>query len=340
MCFLVGNDFIPSLPFLEIDDGGITLLFDSYRQLISTWSGYLVDAEKGKVRMPSLISIFSSIAVNESKKLLELHEQDMEDALYKTDDSETFETADVENSLKSMLGIGASQGATESSGLSSIENNIKSMLNLQPEEEESEDVESAEPSQSDSQQPQPPQGDEASSLLKSLLGIGSSEGKETKETKETKDESTDFIRSLLSSPSTSSPPPTRSTPSPQTIASIQTPLEALSQIPSQAPPSASPSSTSHVLPFDDPTIPPEKRQIIAEMKDKYYRAKLQKSEGEISLELRKDVCKQYIEGLVWTLNYYYHGHLSWMWYFGYHCAPFASGHFPFSSHLRPGVDFV
>jgi 5'-3' exonuclease len=33
----------------------------------------------------------------------------------------------------------------------------------------------------------------------------------------------------------------------------------------------------------------------------------------------------YMEGLVWTLNYYYHGHLSWSWYYPFHVSPLASG---------------
>ncbi len=29
-------------------------------------------------------------------------------------------------------------------------------------------------------------------------------------------------------------------------------------------------------------------------------------------------------GLLWNLNYYYQGHLSWKWYYGYHVGPFVS----------------
>lgn len=58
-------------------------------------------------------------------------------------------------------------------------------------------------------------------------------------------------------------------------------------------------------------------------KDYYYNDKF-----HISIK-NKEFCesikKSYIEGLVWVLNYYHHGCISWNWYYPYHYAPLISG---------------
>ncbi|GAA5866607.1 hypothetical protein JCM8547_005474 [Rhodosporidiobolus lusitaniae] len=57
-------------------------------------------------------------------------------------------------------------------------------------------------------------------------------------------------------------------------------------------------------------------------KERYYR---QKFGVELSdVEFRKKVVKHYVEGLCWVLEYYYQGPPSWVWYYPFHFAPFAS----------------
>lgn len=46
MCMLVGNDFLPHSPHLEIDGGAISLMMGSYIDLLQEWGGYLTDKEK------------------------------------------------------------------------------------------------------------------------------------------------------------------------------------------------------------------------------------------------------------------------------------------------------
>lgn len=46
MCILVGNDFLPHCPHLEIDSGAISLMMSSYVDLLSEWGDYLTDKEK------------------------------------------------------------------------------------------------------------------------------------------------------------------------------------------------------------------------------------------------------------------------------------------------------
>ena len=46
MCMLVGNDFLPHCPHLEIDNGALSLMLSTYIDLLPEWGGYLTDKEK------------------------------------------------------------------------------------------------------------------------------------------------------------------------------------------------------------------------------------------------------------------------------------------------------
>jgi len=46
MCMLVGNDFVPHIPHLDIAEGALNLMFRSYKELMPTWGGYLTDLHR------------------------------------------------------------------------------------------------------------------------------------------------------------------------------------------------------------------------------------------------------------------------------------------------------
>lgn len=46
MCMMVGNDFLPHSPHLEIDSGALSLMLTNYIDLLPEWGGYLTDREK------------------------------------------------------------------------------------------------------------------------------------------------------------------------------------------------------------------------------------------------------------------------------------------------------
>mmetsp|Transcript_29208 Transcript_29208/g.43057 ORF Transcript_29208/g.43057 Transcript_29208/m.43057 type:complete len:821 (+) Transcript_29208:127-2589(+) len=46
MCMMVGNDFLPHCPHLEIDNGALSLMLSTYIDLLPEWGGYLTDKEK------------------------------------------------------------------------------------------------------------------------------------------------------------------------------------------------------------------------------------------------------------------------------------------------------
>lgn len=60
MCMLVGNDFIPHLPHLDISEGAIELMFRVYRRLLPTWGGYLTDRNRlHPGRLESFLKVLS-----------------------------------------------------------------------------------------------------------------------------------------------------------------------------------------------------------------------------------------------------------------------------------------
>lgn len=46
LCMLVGNDFLPHIPHLEINNGALSLMLNNYVDLLGEWGGYLTDKEK------------------------------------------------------------------------------------------------------------------------------------------------------------------------------------------------------------------------------------------------------------------------------------------------------
>jgi len=46
MFMLVGNDFLPHCPHLEIDNGALSLMLNNYIDLLPEWGGYLTDQDK------------------------------------------------------------------------------------------------------------------------------------------------------------------------------------------------------------------------------------------------------------------------------------------------------
>jgi len=57
-------------------------------------------------------------------------------------------------------------------------------------------------------------------------------------------------------------------------------------------------------------------------KSRYYKAKFRINYAEEHARMN-EIAREYMEGLVWVLRYYYQGCCSWTWYYPFHYAPFA-----------------
>ncbi len=64
LCFLVGNDFLPHLPSMEIREGAIDVMMSCYRDLLPTLGGYL--AQDGQIAFPRLGALMKRIAALEN----------------------------------------------------------------------------------------------------------------------------------------------------------------------------------------------------------------------------------------------------------------------------------
>jgi 5'-3' exonuclease len=66
-CFFIGNDFLPSLNTLDIDEGSLTLIFKFYSKSLLENEGYITD--KGKIDFKRAEKIFAQLAKNELESL-------------------------------------------------------------------------------------------------------------------------------------------------------------------------------------------------------------------------------------------------------------------------------
>ena len=75
-CMLVGNDFLPPLPTVDINEGSLDSMFDLYRELLPTLGGYLTHA--GDLHRGRLEVLMKALADQEAD-VLDARAQDAED---------------------------------------------------------------------------------------------------------------------------------------------------------------------------------------------------------------------------------------------------------------------
>ena len=68
LCIFVGNDFLPSLPLLDIREGAVTMLMNIYRRLLPTWSDYIIQPG-GSINYLQVQSLMSEVFANEGNIL-------------------------------------------------------------------------------------------------------------------------------------------------------------------------------------------------------------------------------------------------------------------------------
>lgn len=69
MCFLLGNDFLPHLPCLNIRRDGLSILLDVYKKKIVNSSKWLISRETGKIKWKSMRLLIEELSKMESELL-------------------------------------------------------------------------------------------------------------------------------------------------------------------------------------------------------------------------------------------------------------------------------
>ena len=80
MTFLVGNDFLPHMPTLDIGDGAFDLLFTLYKKQRDTWGHNQYLTERGEIMDPARLEVFLAAIGQEETNILEKREDD--EAIY------------------------------------------------------------------------------------------------------------------------------------------------------------------------------------------------------------------------------------------------------------------
>jgi 5'-3' exoribonuclease 1 len=63
MCFLIGNDFLPNVPTVDISSGGIDSLFATYAKVVPQLDGYLTDS--GRLVLPNVEAYLKALGDSE-----------------------------------------------------------------------------------------------------------------------------------------------------------------------------------------------------------------------------------------------------------------------------------
>ena len=64
ICMLVGNDFLPQMPHLDIVDGSLDLMMSTYRELLPVMGGHITDKEQ--IHLPRLELLCRALATFEA----------------------------------------------------------------------------------------------------------------------------------------------------------------------------------------------------------------------------------------------------------------------------------
>ncbi|KAH3746210.1 5'-3' exoribonuclease 3 [Pelomyxa schiedti] len=305
VCFLVGNDFLPHSPTLEIENGALDLLIDIYKKKLPQMGSYITDS--GTVIIPNAMCFIEEVSHHEENLLIERNKRESR-----------F------NNSRGPYGLSrfSRQPARQP-------HNMPPQLHNGPTPPQIHNVpppQSAPPSKQQPIQNAPlpvPNTPVIASVQLDSSNFGAAELlKNSLLAKAPLSLCAPLARHATLHSSqvsqtirpTAPQPPVTPAPSPNTIApagSSATPFR-FSQ-----PPGYIPSSIS--------SEPPEEDKIqlgTAGWRERYYGIKFNKKMDDKGFFT--ELCSSYVTGLCWVLKYYYQGCCSWTWFYPYHYSPFAA----------------
>lgn len=88
LCFILGNDFIPKIPWLSIKNNGYEKLLDAYFQVYNLHREFLVDTETMKMNHMLLYYLFEKLAEIETREMIYYHKKRQRQRIF-TDGAKT-----------------------------------------------------------------------------------------------------------------------------------------------------------------------------------------------------------------------------------------------------------
>ena len=288
MAFFVGNDFLPNLPNLHINEGALALMFKVYKEVLPKAGGFI--NERGVIKLDRLALLLDELSHVEYR----FFESEIQDASWFRD--KQMERTDVMERGKAKKKNGHAAELTMTTAQRDLFRTVKHFVEQKqaPNGSAALDLPSSLPAK-DRKFVQDladelhlewvtAEDDDAVRHLR-LTFPGKLPGDEDDESEEDEEANTAIARVLKR----------------YTNAKVED--VSAEQVKEQA--------------------QEQYERKFKEWKNEYYKSKFEWDTSNDE-ELRK-LAENYVQGLQWTLYYYYQGIASWPWFYGYHYAPMISG---------------
>lgn len=262
LCFFVGNDFLPHMPTLEIREGAIELLIETYKKVLPGLGGYVTNS--GEIDLAR-----AEVLMHEVGK--------MEDAILKRrlERNKQTQKREYQREMSRRRGNGMAQDYLHAVDTGNIVN-FETQHRLKP---------NTTTMDQDANQ-------SAAQKLKDRLHQSSDSAV---------------------------------APSDSLVEADPAMGRSQSESAMEVSKNERPNAAAHEPNFDGIEKGDNVKLGVDGWRERYYTSKFKVDweNEEEAQEILRTVARNYMEGLVWVLRYYYQGCCSWNWYYPYHYAPFA-----------------
>ncbi|KNC49529.1 5'-3' exoribonuclease [Thecamonas trahens ATCC 50062] len=285
MCFFIGNDFLPPLPLMDIDKGGLKVVFDTYKKLLPTWSDWLVDAGACVINPLALQALFDALREREARVMRARHPGELVDPPVAPPAAAADADAAATDALKQMLNVGASPSPAPPAP--SAWAPPPGSVSTDQQAAGQSPVESAEldPAANTPTPPPPAETD------------NNDDDDDAAAADDAADAAPDYLLSMAHLLGVQ----------PETLLEPGKRTRRKRKAPEPTEPQLAAVSANSLTP--------------AQKAAWWYDEKFPHMAPAAPEDYVHDVVSQYIQGLAWNLSYYYQGVLSWSWFYGYYCAP-------------------